>query len=219
MSRAPPFPTSSPRRPRSPQQSQGFTSPPATAPLSINRERNPTSRPVTPSSRQPPPPPITAGPTRPVRSGLRSRVPSTSSVSEFRDAPRTSTEQSFTSSRPRRPSASGRNGSGNANEISPTEISPTQQAAVAAFRQAARRKASRDDVRDDERRREMEEEEVRQRKMRERTAVRRPTNGGRTAGGEIEGERSWSYDGNISNRDQRFSTRLKPNGSPFLIQR
>ncbi len=178
MSRAPPFPTNGPRRPRSPPQL--YSSPPATAPLAINRERNP-SRAPTPSEGRPQPQPMTASPSRPVRSGLRSRVPSTAgSVASYRDGTRTSTEESF--SRPRAPSASGRSATGEFGEIS-----PTQQAAVSAFRQAARRKASRDDVRDEERRREIEEEEVRQRRMRERSAARRQTNG-RAKPGDIEGE-------------------------------
>ncbi|TFY68131.1 hypothetical protein EVG20_g3687 [Dentipellis fragilis] len=209
MSRAPPFPTASARRTRSPSQSNGQDPyAPPTKPLQINRAP---PRPTTPSNSSV----ISAGgspagPSRPQRSELRSRQGSDFSVTDAprsrssRDrkdsaettrsdaslpnpyAARNGSSSTVNSTRPRRPPRSqtvNTTGSGDS-EMSPTSLS----AVMTAFQSAGARKKTLDMDGDEEwereRQREIEVQNQRQKRIREKVPGRRVN--GKAKAGDID---------------------------------
>ncbi|OCH94713.1 hypothetical protein OBBRIDRAFT_769063 [Obba rivulosa] len=203
MSRVPPYPPDSSRRPGSSNLNgsgrQGSF--PTTRPLQINR--TPT-RPTTPS-RSSALAGSPEGPARPTRSGLRSAQASQYSTSDrtsmdsrlTRDSgdPRDAYADSPSSQSTRYESGSssyynGRSAPGGV-PISPTsetEISPTSQAVIAAFQSFGRRRATIDKLVDKEyeeaRRKEQEIQQLRQQKIQQRVPGRRPV--GRARAGDID---------------------------------
>lgn len=223
MSRIPPLPSES-RRPRTPSVSDNGAS---TRPLQINRP----PRPTTPSgSSVPPATGSPRGPTRPTRSGLRSRQ-----VSEVSATDRSSMESRAT--RDSRETYDGRptglpdgpqssrsrnfpmNGSDRPNgrtqtPLSPQspELSPTSLAAVAAFQSFGRRRGmSNDDMMDaeyeEQKRREIELLKARQKRIREKVPGRRTT--GKAKAGDIDGKSPMSPD-DVTARRQVYGSRVGP---------
>lgn len=213
MSRAPPFPT--PRRSQTPNGNHYDdqpSSPSTTRPLNINR---PPTRPTTPTSRNAPLPgpssPTPGMPTRPARSGLRTRQVSEHSASErlsvdssrygdHRDS--VGTTRSDTSQPPPRPprtnlSTSPPNGHLQTNLLSPIspssepELSPGGAAALAMFQNAIarRRGMTEDDMYDAEYEREKAREAAiqrdRQRRIKEKVPGMKAT---KPRAGDIDGE-------------------------------
>ncbi|KAH8099379.1 Sec8 exocyst complex component-specific domain-containing protein [Cristinia sonorae] len=208
MSKAPLTPGS--RRPRTPNGNDYDVSipvPSSTRPLQINR---PPTRPATPSSSNTasqgsprmPDYSLPNGPSRPQRSGLRSRQVSEysedggsidsrstrdSRIRESTEVPMARVNNVSSSSK----AVNGRSRPGK-NPTSPTsgdELSPTSSAAIAAFQSVItrRRTNTRDDVMDDEyekaREREMEVQKVRQKRIRDKMPSRKT---GRHKPGDID---------------------------------
>ncbi|TCD59885.1 hypothetical protein EIP91_011260 [Steccherinum ochraceum] len=198
MSRIPPPLTS--RRPRTPNGSDHDSQHHSTRPLQINR---PPTRPTTPSSSNVPLPSprgqefsFSNGPTRPQRSGLRSRQVSEysedgDSRSSFRDS-RFRESLDTTNSRANNPPSSSKTPNGRPRPtrdpslpLSPTSetdtVSPTSAAAIAAFQSviAKRRGVTRDDVMDEEyekaKEKEIEVQKVRQKRIRDKMPSRKVT--------------------------------------------